>query len=131
MKSVDNQKTKIDFIHPWVRKTRSPFENDTYRVCWYFNHETMDYIYEHKNEKLCCNGFSISAGLCEQMPDEFQKRYFGAGDRGLLFIAFGTEIAAYIFSEASVTDDEFLDIFGLSKTAYFAESSFDSWEKLV
>lgn len=131
MKNQDNNSNQIDFIHKWVRKTRSPFENDTYRICWYFNHKTKDYLYEHKNDMLRSNGFSISAGLSEQLPEEFQKRYFGAGERGLLFIAFGTEIMNYVFNDLSVSDDQFLDIFGLSKTAYLSESSYDCWENLI
>ena len=66
------------------------------------------------------NGFSISAGLSEQLPEEIKKRYFGAGERGLLFIAFLSEITNYILDDLSVTEDDFLDIFGLPKTAYFA-----------
>ncbi len=131
MKEKGTQDDQIDFIHRWVRKTRSPFENDTYRICWYFNHETKDYLYEHKNEMLKCNGFSVSKGLAEKLPIELQERYFEADGRGLLFVVFGREIKNYMNSDLSVSDEDFLDLFGLSKKRFFDESSFEDWESLI
>jgi len=131
MTKENTQQNQIDFIHRWVRKTRSPFENDTYRICWYFNHETKNYLYEHKNEMLKCNGFSISKGLAEKLPIELQERYFEADGRGLLFVVFGREIKNYINSDSSVSDEDFIDLFGLSKKRFFDESSFDEWENLI
>lgn len=125
------QQNQIDFIHRWVRKSRSPFENDTYRICWYFNHETKDYIYEHKNEMLKCNGFSISLGFCERLPDELQKRYFEADERGLLFVVFGDEIMKHILNDSSISEDHFISIYGISKAMYFSKSSFDGWGNLI
>lgn len=130
-KQQGTQQNQIDFIHRWVRKTRSPFENDTYRICWYFNHETKDYIYEHKNKMLKCNGFSISKGLSEKLPNELKERYFDAEGRGLLFVVFGSEIMNYVINGDAVSDDDFLGLFGLSKKGFFADSSFDDWDNLI
>jgi hypothetical protein len=130
-KKQGTQQNQIDFIHRWVRKTRSPFENDTYRICWYFNHETKDYLYEHKNDMLKCNGFSVSKGLAEKLPIELQERYFEPDGRGLLFVVFGSEIMDYVVNGEAVSDEDFLGLVGLSKKGYFAQSSFDVWDSLI
>lgn len=135
MKANTKQKVtsqnQIPFIHQWVRATRSPFEDDKFRVCWYFNHDTKDYIYEHKNAMFQCNGFSLSKGLCKKLPEELQKRYFDADERGFLFVVLGDDIMEYIHDDASVTEETFQGIFGQSKSAYFAQTSFDEWEDLI
>ena len=92
MKNKDNN-NQIEFIYKWIRATRSPWkDSDQFRICWYFDEKTKDYIYEHKDELFRCNGFSISKGLAEQLPDELKERYFEPSDRGLLFIIFCSQI---------------------------------------
>ena len=51
-KKTINTDLQITFIHQFKRSTRTEWP-DKFRVCWYFNPETLDYIYEHKNEMFC------------------------------------------------------------------------------
>lgn len=130
-KNEDTQHNQINFIHKWIRKTRSPWDSDAYRVCWYFDHDSKNYIYEHKDDMLKCNGFSVSKGLAEKLPIELQERYFEPNGRGLLFVVFGSEIMDYIVNGKAVSDEDFIGLFGLSKKGFFAESSFDDWDNLI
>ena len=49
-KKTNNTDLQITFIHQFKRSTRTEWP-DKFRVCWYFNPETLDYVYEHKNEQ--------------------------------------------------------------------------------
>ena len=57
-KKTQKRDLQIMFIHQFKRATRTPWP-DKFRLCWYFNPETLDYVYEHKNEQFVTNGFVI------------------------------------------------------------------------
>ena len=71
-KKTQKRDLQITFIHQFKRATRTAWP-DKFRLCWYFNPETLDYVYEHKNEQFVTNGFVISDGLANQLPEEFRK----------------------------------------------------------
>ena len=74
-KKTSKRDLQITFIHQFKRATRTEWP-DKFRVCWHFNPESLDYIYEHKDEKFITNGFVLSDGLAKQLPEELRKRYF-------------------------------------------------------
>lgn len=121
---------QIEFIYRWKRNTRSPWDTDAIRVAWYFDDE-KNYIYEHKDELFRCNGFSISKGLSEKLPEDLQNRYFEADERGLLFILFGSQIMTFILGDKTITEREFVNLFGVPKTVYFSEFAIENWENLI
>ncbi len=129
-----SNKTENDqtpFIHLFTRKTRTPEHwQDRFRICWYFNPDTLDYIYEHKNEQFQTNGLVLSKGLLEQLPEEFQKKFFEPKERGLIFCVFGELMHEYL-QAGSVTDSEFISTFGVSKLRYFNEEAFNEFEELI
>ena len=129
-----SNKTKNDqtpFIHLFTRKTRTPEHwQDRFRVCWYFNSNTLDYIYEHKNERFQTNGFVLSKGLLEQLPEEFHKKFFEPKERGLIFCVFGEMMHEYL-QAGSVSDSEFISTFGVSKSRYFNEEAFNEFEEMI
>ena len=47
-KKTNNTDLQITFIPQFKRSARTEWP-DKFRICWYFNSETLDYIYEHKN----------------------------------------------------------------------------------
>lgn len=122
---------QIPFIHLFTRKTRTPDHwDDRFRVCWYFDSDSLDYIYEHKNEHFQTNGFVLSKGLLEQLPEELQKKYFEPDERGLIFSVFGDLMHEYL-QAGSVSDSEFISTFGISKSRYFNEEAFNEFEELI
>jgi len=131
MTKENTGQNQIEFIYKWIRQTRSPWDSDVYRICWYFDHESKNYIYEHKNELLQTNGFSISKTLSELIPDELKKRYFEASERGFIFSVFADEITNYIFDDINITEEDFVNTFGLPKLTYFDEVSFEAWHNLI
>ena len=76
------------------------------------------------------NGFVLSDGLKEQLPEEFRKKYFEPGERCLLFLLFELQITNFINSEA-VDEYEFENVFGLSKRRYFSMEAIDEWTKQI
>lgn len=127
----ETNKDQIPFIHQFKRETRTPESwKDKFRVCWFFNPNTLDYIYEHKDEKFRTNGFVLSKGFVEQLPDELRKKFFEANERGLIFSVFGSMMLEYILTD-SVSDIEFVSIFGLSKSRYFNQEAFDEFEAVI
>ncbi len=48
----------IKFIHQFKRSTRTEWP-DKFRLCWFFDPNTLDYIYEHKDEYFITNGFVL------------------------------------------------------------------------
>lgn len=129
--SNKTQNDQIPFIHLFTRKTRTPDHwDDRFRICWYFNPETLDYVYEHKNEQFQSNGFVLSKGLVEQLPEVLQKKFFEPKERGLMFCVFGELMHEYLQS-GSVTDSEFISVFGMSKLRYFNEEAFFEFEEMI
>lgn len=124
-KKTSQRDLQITFIHQFKRATRSEWP-DKFRVCWYFNPETLDYIYEHKDEKFVTNGFVLSSALHQQLPEEFRKKYFEPHERCLLFIIFELEIVDFINSD-KVSDAEFENVFGVTKTRYFSDEAINEW----
>lgn len=120
---------QITFIHQFKRATRSEWP-DKFRVCWYFNPETLDYIYEHKDEKFVTNGFVLSGSLYQQLPEEFKKKYFAPHERCLLFIIFELEIVDFINSD-KVNDTEFENVFGVTKSRYFSDEAINEWTEQI
>tara|TARA_B100001123_G_C15030329_1_gene915139 strand:- start:65 stop:466 length:402 start_codon:yes stop_codon:yes gene_type:complete len=120
---------KITFIHQFKRATRTEWD-DKFRVTWFFNPETLDYIYEHKDENFCTNGFVISDRLIAELPDEFQKKYFLPVERCLLFLLFELQISQFINSD-EVDDMEFENTFGVSKARYFSSEAIDEWTEQI
>lgn len=129
-----SNKTENDqtpFIHLFTRKTRTPEHwCDRFRVCWYFNSDSLDYIYEHKNERFQTNGFVLSKSLLEQLPEELQKKFFEPKERGLIFCVFGELMHEYL-QAGSVSDSEFISTFGVSKSRYFNEEAFNEYEEMI
>ena len=82
-KKTPKRDLQITFIHQFKRATRTEWP-DKFRVCWHFNPESLDYIYEHKDEKFITNGFVLSDGLVQQLPEELRKKYFTPSERCLL-----------------------------------------------
>ena len=74
------------------------------------------------------NGFLLSDGLIEQLPEEFRKKYFEPGERDLLFLLFELKSANFINSE-EVDEYEFENVFGLSKRRYFSAEAIDDWSE--
>lgn len=128
-KKTNNTDLQITFIHQFKRSTRTEWP-DKFRICWYFNPETLDYIYEHKNEMFVTNGFILSDGLKEQLPEEFRKKYFEPNERCLLFLLFELQITNFIDSE-EVDEYEFENVFGLSKRRYFSAEAIDEWSEQI
>ncbi|AEE22834.1 hypothetical protein Glaag_1888 [Glaciecola sp. 4H-3-7+YE-5] len=95
-------------------------------VCRYFNPETLDYIYEHKDKKFVTNGFVLASALYQQLPEEFRKKYFEPHERCLLFIIFELAIVDFINSD-KVSDTEFENVFGVTKTRYFSDEAINEW----
>tara|TARA_R110002060_G_scaffold29082_2_gene39290 strand:- start:153 stop:554 length:402 start_codon:yes stop_codon:yes gene_type:complete len=124
-KKTSQRDLQITFIHQFKRATRSEWP-DKFRVCWYFNPETLDYIYEHKDEKFVTNGFVLSSALHQQLPEEFRKKYFEPHERCLLFVIFELEIVDFINSD-KVSDTEFENVFGVTKTRYFSDEAINEW----
>lgn len=128
-KKTNNTDLQITFIHQFKRSTRTEWP-DKFRVCWYFNPETLDYIYEHKNEMFVTNGFVLSDGLKEKLPEEFRKKYFEPSERCLLFLFFELQIVNFMNSE-EVDEYEFENVFGLSKRRYFSAEAIDEWSEQI
>ena len=128
-KKTQQRDLQITFIHQFKRSTRTEWP-DKYRVCWYFNADTLDYIYEHKDEKFVTNGFVLSDGLVQQLPEEFRKKYFPPSERCLLFLIFELQIVNFINSE-EVDDQEFENVFGVSKVRYFSDEAIDEWSEQI
>ena len=129
--SKKTSKDQIPFIHLFTRKTRTPEHwDDHFRVCWYFNSDTLDYIYEHKNERFQSNGFVISRGMVQLLPEELQQKFFEPTERGLIFCIFGETMREYIQDDV-VSDGEFISTFGVSKRRYFNEEAFTEFEELI
>ena len=97
-KKTQKRDLQITFIHQFERATRTAWP-DKFRLCWYFNPETLYYVYEHKIEQFVTNGFVLSDGLKEQIPEEFRKKYFSPGERLLLFLLFERQIFNFVNSE--------------------------------
>jgi len=124
-KKTNNTDLQITFIHQFKRSTRTEWP-DKFRIAWYFNSDTLDYIYEHKDEKFRTNGFVLSDRLVELLPTEFKKKYFLACERCLLFLLFEFQINQFINSDL-VDDLEFERVFGVSKRRYFSDEAIDEW----
>jgi hypothetical protein len=119
----------ITFIHQFKRSTRTEWD-DKFRVCWYFDPKTLDYIYEHKDDRFMTNGFVLSNRLAEQLPEELRKKYFAPNERCLLFLIFEQQIVQFINSDI-VNDLEFLNVFGVSKSRYFSVDAIDEWTEQI
>ena len=128
-KKTQTRDLQITFIHQFKRATRTLWP-DKFRLCWYFNPETLDYVYEHKNEQFVTNGFVISDGLANQLPEEFRKKYFEPSERCLLFLLFELQIVDFINSD-NVDDAEFENVFGVTKHRYFSAEAIDEWTEQV
>ena len=101
-KQTQNRDLQITFIHQFKRATRTAWP-DKFRLFWYFNPETLDYVYEHKKE-----------------PSE----------RCLLFLLFELQIVGFINSD-EVDDGEFENVFGVTKHRYFSAEAIDEWTEQV
>ena len=128
-KKTSQRDLQITFIHQFKRATRSEWP-DKFRLCWYFNTETLDYIYEHKDEKFVTNGFVLSDALNKQLPEEFRKKYFEPHERCLLFLIFELQIVNFINSD-KVDDAEFENVFGVTKTRYFSDEAINEWTEQI
>jgi len=128
-KKPNTRDLKITFIHQFKRATRTEWD-DKFRITWYFNPDTLDYVYEHKNENFCTNGFVVSDRLIEQLPDEFQKKYFLPAERCLVFLLFELQISQFIKSD-EVNDTEFENTFGVSKRRFFSDDAIDEWTEQI
>ena len=128
-KKTSQRDLQITFIHQFKRATRSEWP-DKFRLCWYFNTETLDYIYEHKDEKFVTNGFVLSDALNKQLPEEFRKKYFEPHERCLLFLIFELQIVDFINSD-KVDDAEFENVFGVTKTRYFSDEAINEWTEQI
>lgn len=123
---------QIAFVHTFQRKTRTPEHwHDKFRICWCFNADSLDYIYEHKDAQFRTNGFVLSKKFVSQLPVEFQKKYFEPNERGLIFAAFFSEIKQFIESDECVSEAEFIDIFGCTPMRYFSDNAFDDYERMI
>ena len=76
-KKTNARDLNIKFIHQFKRSTRTEWP-DKFRVCWFFEQNTLDYIYEHKDECFVTNGFVLSDALVKQLPEGYRKKYFEA-----------------------------------------------------
>ncbi len=128
-KKTSQRDLQITFIHQFKRATRSEWF-DKFRLCWYFNPETLDYIYEHKDEKFVTNGFVLSDALYKQLPEEFRKKYFEPHERCLLFLIFELQIVDFINSD-KVDDAEFENVFGVTKNRYFSDEAINEWTEQI
>lgn len=128
-KKTNTSDLQITFVHQFKRSTRTEWA-DKFRITWYFNPATLDYIYEHKDDKFKTNGFVLSDGLVQQLPEELQKKYFLPHERCFIFLLFELQITEFINSE-EVNDDEFENVFGLSKRRYFSVESIDDWTEQI
>lgn len=128
-KKTSKRDLQITFIHQFKRATRTEWP-DKFRVCWHFNPESLDYIYEHKDEKFITNGFVLSDGLVQQLPEELRKKYFTPSERCLLFLFFELQISEFINSK-EVDDIEFENVFGVSKKRYFSVEAIDEWSEQI
>ncbi|WP_166426155.1 hypothetical protein [Paraglaciecola sp. 20A4] len=128
-KKTSQRDLQITFIHQFKRATRSEWP-DKFRLCWYFNTETLDYIYEHKDEKFVTNGFVLSDALNKRLPEEFRKKYFEPHERCLLFLIFELQIVDFINSD-KVDDAEFENVFGVTKTRYFSDEAINEWTEQI
>lgn len=128
-KKTNKHDLQITFIHQFKRATRTDWD-DKFRIAWYFNSDTLDYIYEHKDEKFRTNGFVLSDRLVEQLPDEFKKKYFLASERCLVFLLFEFQITQFISSD-KVDELEFERVFGVSKRRYFSEEAINEWTEQI
>ena len=107
-KKTNARDLNIKFIHQFKRSTRTEWP-DKFRVCWFFEQNTLDYIYEHKDECFVTNGVGLSDALVKQIPEGYRKKYFEAHERCLLFLLFEEKIVNFINSEF-VDSDEFAAI---------------------
>ena len=119
----------IRFIHQFKRSTRTEWP-DRFRLCWFFDPNSLDYIYEHKNEHFITNGFVLSDALVKQLPEGFQRKYFEPCERCLLFLLFEVQIVNFVNSEF-VDSDEFENTFGVSKKRYFSTEAIDEWTEQI
>ena len=119
----------IRFIHQFKRSTRTEWP-DRFRLCWFFDPNSLDYIYEHKNEHFITNGFVLSDALVKQLPEGFQRKYFEPHERCLLFLLFEIQIVNFINSEF-VDTDEFENTFGVSKKRYFSTEAINEWTEQI
>lgn len=128
-KKTNTRDLNIKFIHQFKRSTRTEWP-DKYRLCWFFDPNTLDYIYEHKDEYFITNGFVLSDALVQQLPEGFQKKYFEPHERCLLFLLFEIQIVNFINSDV-VGSDEFENTFGVSKKRYFSAEAIDEWTEQI
>jgi hypothetical protein len=82
-KKTQTRDLQITFIYQFKKATKTAWP-DKFRLCWYFNPETLDYVYEHKNKQFVTNGFVISDGLANQLPEELRMKYLDLSERCLL-----------------------------------------------
>tara|TARA_E500000331_G_scaffold349452_1_gene392675 strand:+ start:576 stop:977 length:402 start_codon:yes stop_codon:yes gene_type:complete len=128
-KKTNARDLNIKFIHQFKRSTRTEWA-DKFRVCWFFEPNTLDYIYEHKDECFITNGFVLSDALVKQLPEGYRKKYFEAHERCLLFLLFEEIIVNFINSEF-VDSDEFENAFGVSKRRYFSDDAIEEWTEQI
>jgi len=113
----------IKWLHKLVKKSRTPWA-DALRICWFFDEETKQAIYEYRNDKGGTNGFAIISRLKEQLPEHMNQKYFSKDERALVFGCFFTEISEFI--DDHVDESDFFNFTGVTLETFFSTESYES-----
>jgi hypothetical protein len=117
----------IKWLHKLVKKSRTPWANDSpdaLRICWFFDDETKQAIYEYRNDKAGTSGFAITSKLQEQLPEHMNQKYFSKDERALVFGYFFTEISEFINDH--VNESDFFNFTGVTKETFFSTQNYES-----
>ena len=118
---------KFKWLHKLVKKSRTPWTSDTpdaLRICWYFDEETKQAIYEYRNDIGYTNGFALTSILQAQLPEHINQKYFSKDERAVVFGYFFTEISEFV--TAHINEGVFFNFTGVTKEVFFSIESYES-----
>jgi hypothetical protein len=127
MKTKDNKVTEFNWRYKLLRKSKTPTNSkDCLRICWFFDEESKQAIYEYRDERGGTTCFAVTNILQRELPDFMSKKYFYPDERALLFGYFFDEIK--IFVNKNVGHEDFFNFCGVTKKVFF---SLDSHNELL
>ncbi len=97
MKNKSTKSEKINWRYKLLRKSKTPTkDDDCLRICWYFDEESTQAIYEYRDESGKTTCFAISNLLQQELPEFMSKKYFYPDERALIFGYFFDEMRDFI-----------------------------------
>jgi hypothetical protein len=116
---------KINWRYKLLRKSKTPTKFDDHlRICWYFDEDSKQAIYEYRDECGSTNCFAITNLLQQELPELMSKKYFYPDERALIFGYFFDEINTFISS--NIADAELFNFCGVTKEIFFSIENHDA-----